>query len=299
MGMGMGMGMDMERKIRNSMIEPFLVRHSTNPTVNKVLDYFSHRDFNNPAMKKLKVLFSHPEFTNPIKIDLHSHLLPGIDDGVRTLEESVRIIKKFKAMGYTKLITTPHIISDSYPNTKEIIQKKLLEVQEALKNEHIDIEIEAGAEHYIDMEFLELIKKDELVPFCGKYILFETSYMSKPMIMEQAIFDMQSKGYIPVLAHPERYRYMHNDINKYLQLKEIGVLFQVNTKSLTTDSDSVCNMALKLIDLGLVDFVGSDVHRMRDLVKLEVIMNTRIYKQIFEQNNILNISLLSSPTKYK
>ena len=288
-----------ERITRNNMIEPFLDRYSSNLTINKVTDYFSYKDFNNPFMKKLKVFFEHPKFLNPIKIDLHSHLLPGIDDGVRTLEESVKIIKKFKDMGYTRLITTPHIISDSYPNTKEIIQEKLLEVQEALKNEHIDIEIEAGAEHYIDIDFLKLIEKDELVPFYKNYVLFETSYMSKPIIMEEAIFNMQAKGYIPVLAHPERYRYMHNDMNQYMKLKELGVLFQVNTKSLTSDSGSVCKMALKLIDLGLADFMGSDVHRMRDLIKLEKIMNTRVYKRVFDYNNILNMSLLSRSNAHK
>ena len=163
--------------------------------------------------------FSQCQFENPVTVDLHSHLLPGIDDGVRTLEESLAIIKKFKSMGYTKLITTPHIMSDSYPNTRSIIQKKLFEVQEALKNEQIDIEIEAAAEHYVDMKFLETIEKDEVLPFAGNHLLFETSYMSKPIILEKAIFDMRAKGYTPVLAHPERYRYMYDDMDIYRKLK--------------------------------------------------------------------------------
>lgn len=260
--------------------------------ISSVIDIFSHRDFKNPVMSKIIGLFLHPEFENPITIDLHSHLLPGIDDGVRTLEESLAIIKKFKSMGYTKLITTPHIISDSYPNTKEIIQKKLFEVQEALKKEQLDIEIEAGAEHYVDMKFLELIEKDELIPFAGNHLLFETSYMSKPLILEEAIFDMQAKGYIPVLAHPERYRYMHNDIDAYVKLKELGVLFQVNAKSLKNASGSVYKMALKLINLGLIDFVGSDAHRIHDVINLEKIIKGRAYKRIFDKNGILNMSKL-------
>jgi len=237
-------------------------------------------------------LFSFHKFENPVTVDLHSHLLPGIDDGVRTLEESLAIIKKFKSMGYTRLITTPHIISDSYPNNKSIIQKKLFEVQEALKNEQIDIEIEASAEHYVDMEFLELIEKDEVIPFAGNHLLFETSYMSKPIILEKAIFDMQAKGYIPVLAHPERYRYMHNDIDAYIKLKKLGVLFQVNAKSLKNVSGSVYKMALKLINLGLIDFVGSDAHRIHDVVNLEEIIKGRIYKRIFDKNKILNMCKL-------
>lgn len=238
-------------------------------------------------------LFSRSEFKNPLIIDLHSHLLPGIDDGVRTIEESLIIIKKFKSMGYTKLITTPHIISDSYPNTKEIIQEKLFEVQKALKKEQIDIIIEAGAEHYVDMEFLELIEKDEVVPFFNNYLLFETSYTSKPFILEQAIFDLQAKGYIPVLAHPERYRYMHGNINAYKELKTLGVLFQLNVKSLKHTSTPFYKMAIKLINSGLIDFIGSDAHRMRDLVDLEEIVKRNVYKSIFDKNKILNMSELA------
>ena len=233
-------------------------------------------------------LFSKPDFDNPVTIDLHSHLLPGIDDGVDTLEEALSVIKKFKSLGYTKLITTPHIISDSYPNTKEIIQGKLQEVQEAVKKAQIDIIIEAGAEHYVDMEFLEAIERDQLVPFLGKYILFETSYISKPLILEESIFNMQTKGYIPVLAHPERYRYLHDDVDAYIKLKDLGVMFQVNIKSLNNTSGTVYKMAMKLINLGLIDFVGSDVHCLRQLNNLEELTKQQSYKNIFDKNTILN-----------
>jgi len=236
-------------------------------------------------------LFSRSKFKNPVTVDLHSHLLPGIDDGVRTLEESLAIIKKFKSLGYTKLITTPHIISDSYANTKEIIQEKLAVVQEALKKEQIDISIEAGAEHYIDMDFLELIKEDKVVPFCNKYLLFETSYTTKPFILEEAIFEMKVKGYTPVLAHPERYRYMYDNMMAYNELKDLGVLFQMNIKSLKKSSGSVYKTALKLLNLGLVDFVGSDAHRIRDIVNLEKIIVSKKYETIFKKNKILNSEL--------
>jgi tyrosine-protein phosphatase YwqE len=141
------------------------------------------------------------------------------------------------------------------------------------------------------MKFLEAIENNELVPFGNNYILFETSYTSKPIILEQAIFDIQTKGYIPVLAHPERYRYMHDDIDAYLKLKETGVLFQVNIKSLKDFSSSVYKIAMKLIDLGLIDFVGSDTHRMHDLKNLEEIIKKQEYKLIFEKNIILNNTL--------
>lgn len=235
-------------------------------------------------------LFSLFKYTNPIKVDIHSHLLPGIDDGVKTLQEAVAIIKKFKLLGYSKLITTPHIISDFYPNNQNIINKKLQDLREALKNENIEITLEASAEYYVDMEFLKLIEDDDLIPFMGRYILFETSYASKPMILEQAIFDMIDKGYIPVLAHPERYLYLHHDFELYKRLKAQGVLFQVNIKSLQHRSQSVYKTALQLINSGLVDFIGSDVHRMHDIVKLEQLLQSRAYKNAVKKNKLLNNS---------
>jgi tyrosine-protein phosphatase YwqE len=233
-------------------------------------------------------LFNFFKYKNPIRVDIHSHLLPGIDDGVRTIEESVAIIKKFKLLGYSKLITTPHVISDLYPNNIDIINQKLKEVQDALKKEDIDIDIEASAEYYVDIEFLKLIEDDDLIPFMGNYILFETAYHSKPMILQQVIYSLQANGYIPVLAHPERYRYLHNDIDLYKELKAEGVLFQVNIKSLQNKSKPIYKIASKLIKLGLVDFMGSDVHKMHDIEKLEKILQSSIYKHAMKNNTILN-----------
>jgi len=233
-------------------------------------------------------LFSLFKATNPIKVDIHSHLLPGIDDGVKTITEAVEIIKRFKILGYSKLITTPHVISDSYPNNKQIITKKLQDVKEALQDNNIEIILEAGAEYYVDMEFLELIENDELIPFMEHYILFETSYLSKPIILEHAINLIIKKGYIPVMAHPERYIYLHHNIQLYKELKLQGVLFQVNIKSLQNRYKTIYKVAIKLINLGLVDFVGSDVHRMSDVVKLETIIKSGVYNSIIKKNHILN-----------
>jgi tyrosine-protein phosphatase YwqE len=214
--------------------------------------------------------------------------LPSIDDGVRTIEESVAIIKKFKLLGYSKLITTPHVISDLYPNSREIITQKLQEVQHAIKEHNIDIAIEASAEYYVDIEFLKLIEEEDLLPFMGNYILFETAYNSKPMILEQVIYALQAKGYIPVLAHPERYRYLHKDITLYKELKAQGVLFQLNIKSLQNRSNIIYNIASKLINLGLIDFIGSDVHKMRDIDKLTKTLKSSAYKNTIKKNRLLN-----------
>jgi len=225
---------------------------------------------------------------NPIKVDIHSHLLPGIDDGAQTLQDSIQLIKQFQLLGYTKLITTPHIISDYYPNNKEIIDEKLLTVKETLKSENINISIEAGAEYYVDMTFLNAIEDESLITFKKHYVLFETAYQTKPIILEEVIRNLLKKGYIPVLAHPERYLYLHSSVENYKSLKALGVLFQINAKSLYDKSKPQYKIALTLIQLGLVDFLGSDAHRMRDLKKLEKFLKSKIFQKMLSQNQIKN-----------
>ncbi|CAA6811696.1 MAG: Unknown protein [uncultured Sulfurovum sp.] len=236
----------------------------------------------------LTSLFKKKTYQNPFKVDIHSHLLPGIDDGAQSLKESLSLIKQFHLLGYSKLITTPHIISDYYPNNREIITEKLHTVEEALKVEEIDICLEASAEYYADMNFLYLIEDEELLTFMNHYVLFETAYMTKPLILEEIIRNLLQKGYIPVLAHPERYTYLHHDIEAYKRLKALGVLFQVNARSLYAKSGSTSKIALQLIKQGLVDFIGSDAHRMRDINKLESFLKSSTCQKMIKLNNIKN-----------
>jgi tyrosine-protein phosphatase YwqE len=240
-----------------------------------------------PSLFKRKSLSGNTN-NNPFRVDIHSHLLPQIDDGVQSLKESIELIKQFQLLGYTKLITTPHIINDFYPNTREIITNKLEIVQKTLKEEKIDILLEAGAEYYVDMNFLSLIEENELLTFMDHYVLFETSYTDKPIILKHVIRLLLQKGYIPVLAHPERYKYLHNNIELYKELKALGVLFQVNAKSLYNKSSHSYEIAIKLIELGLVDFIGSDAHRMRDVKKLQSFLNSRTCKKMIKCNHIKN-----------
>ncbi len=225
---------------------------------------------------------------NPFKVDIHSHLLPGIDDGAQTLKQSIELIKQFHLLGYTKLITTPHVISDYYPNNREIITEKLYMVKQALKQEEINISLEAGAEYYVDMHFLNLIEEQNLLTFMKHYVLFETDYITKPIILEEIISNLLKKGYIPVLAHPERYHYLNNDIEAYKRLKALGVLFQINAKSLHNKSKSTSNMAQQLINHGLVDFIGSDAHRMRDIKRLEHFLKSKTCQKMLKLNTIKN-----------
>ena len=214
--------------------------------------------------------------------DIHSHLLPGIDDGVQTLEESLDVIQGFYDLGYRKLITTPHIMGDFYKNTPTIINSKLEEVRKALKENQIDIDIHAAAEYYLDEQFLTLIDSDiPLLTFGENYVLFETSFISKPLYLKEAIFKLQTQGYRPVLAHPERYLYLQDDDSLVQDLLDSGVLFQLNLNSVDGYySRAVQKMAKTLIKNDKITFVGSDCHNLKQLSAFDSAMHNKLLKYL-------------------
>ena len=200
----------------------------------------------------------------PSSTDVHSHLLPGIDDGVRTIEESLSVIKYLKQLGFSKLITTPHIMSDYYKNTPAIIHSKLEEVKGAIETENLEIELEAAAEYYLDEWFYEQIINDkELLTFGDNYLLFETSFTVEPLLLKEIIFKLNSSGYKPVFAHPERYFYLHENQTLLDDLIGQGLLFQLNLLSLSGYySKPVEKMAIQLLKRNAIAFVGSDCHNL-------------------------------------
>jgi len=241
--------------------------------------------------------FKKKEKVNYLKeliVDMHSHLLPGIDDGAKNLEDSVELILKLKELGYKKVITTPHIMADSYPNNREIILDKLHIVQNELEKRDVDIAIEAAAEHYLDEAFLKNLESRDVLPIKGEYLLFETSYISKPLNLEELIYEIKINGYKPVFAHPERYRYIKELEAEYTKLKELGVYFQVNINSLGgyygKDAQKKSSF---LLNKGYIDFLGSDTHNLKHINNLqEVSTIDSIWEKLFAKNKILNSSLI-------
>lgn len=226
-------------------------------------------------------------------VDIHSHLLPGIDDGVQSMQESVELILKLKDLGFKKLITTPHIMSHRFPNSSNTILRVLAEVRDELKKQNIDIQLEAAAEYYLDEYFMELLDKRDILTFNDNYLLFEVSYANRPVNLESSIFEMIVAGYKPVLAHPERYMFMHKDMSIYKSLKDRGVLFQVNLNSFSGYySKSVQTVAYKLAKEGLIDFIGSDTHKIKHYEHFKKNINSNVMNMIFSKNNILNDKLL-------
>lgn len=225
-------------------------------------------------------------------VDIHSHLIPGIDDGAKTLDDSVALAKSLKAIGFKKLITTPHVNFDYYNNSIETITKGLELVREALDIEGVDIEINAAAEYYLDHYLIERIRNHELLTLAHNYVLFELSYLNPPVNLNEVIFEFQTNDYSPVLAHPERYTYWFNQFDRYVELKERGVFFQLNVNSLTGEYSPVARkIAERLIEEGMIDFIGTDTHAAHHITLLsKVIRNKHLYK-LQELGTTLNHTL--------
>ncbi|MES2588551.1 MAG: CpsB/CapC family capsule biosynthesis tyrosine phosphatase [Bacteroidota bacterium] len=224
-------------------------------------------------------------------IDMHSHLLPGIDDGAKTIEHSLGMILKFNEMGYRKLIMTPHIMEDYYKNTPEIILEKLDFVRQEIKNYGIEMELEAAAEYYFDETLIEKIKNKEVLTFGDNHVLFEYSFGQEPQQISTLLFQFKVNGYKPILAHYERYPYYHNNPEKIREYRDNGILIQLNLLSLTGHyGPGVERMAKYLVDNQLVDFVGSDCHRIEHLQILEANAKNPYFHKV-KDLNLLNKSL--------
>jgi len=227
----------------------------------------------------------------PFTTDIHSHLLPGIDDGVNTIEESIDIIKGLKELGIKKIITTPHIMSHRFPNNKSTIQDAYDVVKKELEKQNISIDIQYASEYYYDDHFLDLIEKKDLLTIGDNYVLFEFSYHIKPTLLEQSVYKLIKYGYKPILAHPERYRY-YNSEEHYSRLKDMGLYFQINSISMEGFyGKDVKKNVKKIISLGYVDFIGSDIHNKNYLTSYKKSLNNKIYNIIIDNNIIKNDTL--------
>jgi protein-tyrosine phosphatase len=200
--------------------------------------------------------------------DMHSHLLPGLDDGAETVEQSVELLRAMHTLGYRKLIMTPHIMGDFYKNTPTGIRAALARLREAAGAAGLGgMELDCAAEYYLDEWFQQKLDSQEpLLSFGGdkKYLLFETSYINEPFNFSETVFNLKTAGYQPVLAHPERYTYFYGRFEDLEKVRAEGVLLQLNLNSLCGYySPSARKMAERLVDAGLVDMVGTDAHNLK------------------------------------
>ena len=225
-----------------------------------------------------------------LKTDMHSHLIPSIDDGSQNEEESIQILSELKKLGFSKIITTPHTMSDYYKNTPEIIKRGENGVIKELKRTDLEIEFDSASEYYVDYDFRQQIDKDRFLTFGSKYLLIEFPFLEEPKDIDDIIFQLQLSGYNIVLAHPERYLYYTiKDLKKFTD-KE--VLLQLNLLSITGYySDKVRKNAENLIKEDLISFVGTDCHNMNQAKKLTECFTNPLWHKLSQSERLLNNTL--------
>lgn len=220
-------------------------------------------------------------------VDMHSHFIPGIDDGSPNMETTISLIKKSQELGFKKIITTPHVMNDFYKNTPEIILKGLNEVRLELKKQSIDIVIEAAAEYYVDFDFADNLENKEFLTFGNNNLLIETSFIGAPPNFEEIIFNLQLSKYKLILAHPERYLFM--SVEELQKLKFKSVDLQLNLLSLIGYyGKDVQLRAEKLIQLGMVDYVGTDCHNLSQAELYHKCFVNKYWHELHQNGNLKN-----------
>ena len=225
--------------------------------------------------------------------DMHSHLIPGIDDGANDMATSLQLIKGFIELGYKKIITTPHILWEIYSNTPDIITKGLGELKAAVDKEGLEIELHAAAEYFIDEHFEEELKKrTPLLCISKNMVLVEFSMLTAPLDVQKVFFEMQMQEYQPVLAHPERYTYLSRSKNIYEDLKYAGCIFQLNLLSLTGYyGRAVQELAEYLLKKDYYELAGTDLHHAQHLSALQKLASSPLYQTLKESSLLRNSSL--------
>ena len=225
-----------------------------------------------------------------LKTDIHSHFIPGIDDGSPDMETTIALIEKMQALGFKKIITSPHVMSDFYKNSSELILNELDNVRQELKVRNINIELDAIAEYYIDYEFEQKIGKERFLTFGDNYLLVELSFIEEPRNLFDIIFKLQLEGYKVVLAHPERYNYY--TMKDYEELISRGVILQINLLSLIGYySKQIKIKTESLINAGMIRFVGTDCHNMNHAELYEKCQTKKAWHDLVNSGQLLNATL--------
>ena len=225
---------------------------------------------------------------------MHSHLLPGIDDGSPDVPMSDLLIKGLLDMGYKKLITTPHVMADIYPNTPTSIMEahKLLKKDTQLSS--VNFPIVPAAEYLLDDGFENLLQSDDpLICISGNLILVEFSFAAPPVDYKEKLFQIQLRGYQPVLAHPERYFYWMGNKPAFDELKTSGCYFAVNLLSFTGYYGKPClDVAQYLLKKNYISFLGTDLHHLRHLEFLQQAYQLMpVINQMLDKGSLLNPQL--------
>jgi len=228
-----------------------------------------------------------------LKTDIHSHLLPGIDDGAPDLATSVEMINGLMHLGFKKLITTPHVMQDMYPNKRDDILKQYDALKQHLEKEDINVELEVAAEYFLDDNFKKLLSdKEPLLTFGDNLVLVEFSMASEQYNFKELLFEMQMQSYRPVIAHPERYVYHERNKEFFENLKSAGYLFQLNIMSLAgAYGKSVHELARYFIKHQYYDLAGTDIHNLHHFAHLQNPSIAHGLKELLDSGRLINQEL--------
>ncbi len=214
-------------------------------------------------------------------VDIHNHILPGIDDGAKTVEESIALIKAFSEFGVNHFICTPHIMHNYYENTPETITHSFQQLKNEMASQGImDVALDVAAEHMIDDNFENILEDGKILPLGKNHLLIEMSYLQPSINFDVAVKKILNLQLFPVFAHPERYVYLHNDLNKYREYKQMGLKFQLNALSVFGYyGKNIQKVAFKLLADNFYDFIATDTHGQRHInaLKSGKVKHTDVY----------------------
>lgn len=218
-------------------------------------------------------------------VDMHSHLIPGIDDGVQTMDEALEMIRYLQELGFKKLITTPHVMSDTYANSSAQIMEGFRQVKEAADQARLSVELEVAAEYLMDDGFPDILEKGEMLTFGNNYVLVEMSYIFEPINLNQIIFDIQIAGYHVIIAHAERYGFWSRKKQRYQDMKDRSVMLQLNLLSLTGYyGKEVQKTAEWLLENDMYDVIGTDLHNIEHVRNLQELCHMPVIKTLRDKS---------------
>ena len=229
----------------------------------------------------------------PLGTDMHCHLIPRVDDGSKCIEESIECLQTLQAVGFNKVIITPHFQYPRFPNDEDDIRHRYEEVKQQAKEQGVEIELRGiGGEYRIDSGFQARLDNPRFLKIGDKYVLVEFSLHQQMMGSDEMIFDLQMKGYDVILAHPERYPYMNINGMRMEQLKNQGVFFQINALSLGGFyGDDAKQRAYDMLERGWVEFMGTDTHNTMYAQALVDLSHDRKVEKVLEKYEFLNKTL--------
>ena len=226
-----------------------------------------------------------------VAVDMHSHLLPGVDDGSQSVKQSIELITGLQELGFQHLVTTPHSMNDMYPNSLATLKNSFNKLKGVIPE---GIRLDYSSEYFLDELFIENLRRDQLKPLPGNRILIEFSMANVPMNLEEILFEIRLKGYQIILAHPERFVFFHKQPKAYSRFKDLDIEFQVNALSLSGYyGNHIKKMAENLIDEGWIDFIGTDLHHERHLSALRKVTEMKSFEKLLKSNGLKNQTLIS------